>query len=112
LGTGHVQRLSTARLCALWTVIVVGWVVVATVVIALVTLIFNCLLRLMGGIELDLDATPGERPDLVSSTRQLVVSIAASLQERVHQPAGPAESPSPVTNPEQPTLRSRSTSRS
>ena len=112
LGTGHVQRLSAARLCFIWTAIVVGWVVVATLLIALVTVIFNCLLRLMGGLELDLDGTRGERPDLRSSTRQLVTSIAASLQERAPQPAGPAESPTPVTNPEQPALRSRSTSRS
>lgn len=86
LGTSGSQRFSVGRLCLLWTGIVAGWIVVATVLVALVTAIFNNLLHLLGGLELDVTRTPGEKPDLVTPARRLAASGAATLRERVAEP--------------------------
>jgi hypothetical protein len=85
LGSGSVQRFSIGRLCLLWTAIVAAWIVVATVLAGLVTLIFNNLLRLLGGLELDVSRTPERQVDLVASTRRVVASVASRLQERAPQ---------------------------
>jgi hypothetical protein len=82
LGTGSVQRFSVGRLCLLWTGIVAAWIVVATVVAGLVTLIFNNLLRLLGGLELDVSRKPGREVDLAGSARRVVSTVASRIQER------------------------------
>ena len=68
LGSG--SRYSTVGLCLLWTVIVIAWTIVMTIVAGIATLIFNRVLQVLGGIDLELGA-PARRP---TPTRREVVA--------------------------------------
>lgn len=52
LGSG--TRYTVARLCVLWTLVVVAWVVAMTLIAAVATLVVNRILEHLGGIDLEL----------------------------------------------------------
>jgi hypothetical protein len=82
LSTGHPMRFSAVRLCLVWAVIVAGWAIAMTVVAALATLIFNHVLQIFGGVELDLRANAPERVDVEATLRGVVESVRSKLQAR------------------------------
>src|SRR5258706_2006095 len=70
LSSGRPTHVGALRLCLVWAAIVVGWTVAVTAVIGLAAMIFNAVLRLVGGIELDLSPTAPARPDVLATTRR------------------------------------------
>jgi hypothetical protein len=89
LGNSHPAHVGALQLAFLWTLIVVGWTVVATALVALGVVIFNHVLRLVGGVELDLHSTRGERPAMGPRTRQLLAAVNDWLQSIAPPSADP-----------------------
>jgi hypothetical protein len=80
LSSGRPTHLGVRQLCLVWMAIVVGWTVAMTAVIGLAATIFNAVLRLVGGIELDLSPTAPARPEVFTEARHKLGSVAARVQ--------------------------------
>lgn len=85
LSTGHPMRVGALRLCIVWFFIVACWTVAMTVVAGLATMIFNQVLHLFGGIELDLRASAPPKVDVEAAARRSVRSVKQRLQPRLPQ---------------------------
>lgn len=86
LSTGHPMQISAVRLCLIWTVVVTLWSITMTVVAGLATLIFNHVLQLLGGVELDLRASPPERVDTEAIARRWAQSIRTKVHALIPRP--------------------------
>lgn len=86
LSTGHPMQVSAVRLCVIWMVIVALWAITMTVVVGLATLIFNYVLQLLGGVELDLRASPPERLDVEAMARGWARSVRTKVQALIPRP--------------------------
>ena len=80
LSSGHPLHVHAVRLGIIWALVVACWTVAMTVVAGLATVIFNYVLQLFGGIELDLRTTEPERVDVEATVRGVVDSVKARLQ--------------------------------
>ena len=82
LSSGRPTHLGAVQLCLVWTLIVIGWTLAMTVLVGLAAVIFNAVLRLVGGMELDLSPTAPPRPEAVTSARKRVAAVGARVQAR------------------------------
>jgi hypothetical protein len=86
LSSGHPAQVSAVRLCLVWTLIVALWAVTMTIVVGVATLIFNYVLQLLGGVELDLRASAPERVDVEGIVRGLARAARTKVQSWVPRP--------------------------
>jgi multisubunit Na+/H+ antiporter MnhC subunit len=92
LSAGSPSHVGALQLALVWTAIVIGWTVAMTAVFGLGAIIFNAVLRLVGGIELDFSPTAAPArptrparaasPERLARTRHRVATTAARVQER------------------------------
>ena len=80
LSTGQSGHVSALRLCLVWTAVVACWVVAVTVVAALATFVFNHILEVLGGIELDLRDEPAPPSDVQGMVRRSTASLRSRLR--------------------------------
>jgi hypothetical protein len=64
LSNDHPLHVSATRIGVVWTLIVVAWTVAMTIVAFLAVVVFNTVLRVSGGVELDLRDARGRTFDL------------------------------------------------
>lgn len=86
LSSSHHAGVSAVRLCVIWALIVMLWAITMTVVVALATSIFNAVLQLLGGIELDLRATRPERLDAEAVVRGFAQSALTRVRALTPHP--------------------------
>lgn len=67
LGSGGSTQVGALRLGLVWTAIVIGWTVAMTAVVGFGATILNAVLRLTGGIELDLSPTKPARAEVLTT---------------------------------------------
>lgn len=80
LGNGHPMQVGALRLCIVWALIVAAWSLAMTVVVGLATFVFNHVLQVLGGIELDLRDTPPPKADVESMVRRTAMALRDRLQ--------------------------------
>lgn len=86
LGAAHPVHVNALKLALVWLMIVAGWTVVATALVGFAVVIFNGVLRLLGGVELDLLTRPGDRPDVGAHVRRVLAAVRDRLEALAPEP--------------------------
>jgi hypothetical protein len=66
LSNDHPLHVSATRLGVVWTLIVLAWTIAMTIVAFLAAVVFNTVLRISGGVELDLSDARGKAFDMTA----------------------------------------------
>jgi hypothetical protein len=76
LGHGGDQHISAGQLCLVWAAIVTAWALVMTLLAGLATVILNCVLQLLGGIQLDVSGARSRPKERARRVRRLATAVA------------------------------------